>query len=449
MNEVVTPQLLTGWGRSTWSAATIAAPRSIDEVVDLVNNAPARGILARGMGRSYGDAAQNAGGTVLDLSAFNDITIHGRDVRVGAGVVLSDLIDVLLAHRLFVPVTPGTSQVTVAGLLAADVHGKNHHIDGSWANHVTSIEIVTGDGQVRTLRPDDESAQHFWATAGGMGLTGIVTALTFTAIPVASNQMSVTTRRIPDLGTLMDAMRDADTTARYSVAWIDSTGLTGQIGRGILTTAEHDDRPGHAAHAPRPTRTLTMPARIPSGLLRPFTVGAFNSAYYRLMGREGTNVAMPLRSYFHPLDGIAEWNRVYGRRGFVQYQFVVPDASAWVINTALQLLHSIGAPSAVSVLKRFGAANPGPLSFPMPGWTLALDIPIGPPALAATLDHLDDIVITAGGREYLAKDARMSPWSLRRGYPRLGAWQETAAEMDPRGIFTSDLDRRLNLRGDR
>ncbi len=445
---VASVQLLSGWGRATWSAATVAAPASVDDVVDLIEQAPERGILARGLGRSYGDVAQNAGGVVVDLSAFDEITITGHEVRVGAGVHLSHLIDVLLAHRLFVPVTPGTSHVTVGGLLAADVHGKNHHVDGSWANHVTSLDIVTGDGQVRTLRPDDATAQQFWATAGGMGLTGIVTALTFTAIPVTSDHMRVTTQRISNIGELMTRMREADTTARYSVAWIDTTGLTGQLGRGILTTAEHDDRVDHTHRSTR-TRTRTMPARIPSGLLRPLTVGAFNAAYYQLMGRPGVDVSVPLRAYFHPLDGIAQWNRVYGKRGFVQYQFVVPDESAWVIDTALKLLRSIGAPSAVSVLKRFGAGNPGPLSFPAPGWTLALDIPVGPPALAATLDHLDDIVITAGGREYLAKDARMSPWALRRGYPRLEEWQETAARMDPRGIFTSDLDRRLRLRGDR
>ena len=440
--------MLTGWGRSTRSVADVVPVTGTDQIAELIATAPERGILARGMGRSYGDAAANAGGIVLDTAALDDITIEGTTVRVGAGVVLADLIDVLLRQGLFVPVTPGTSQVSIAGLIATDVHGKNHHVDGSWGNHVTSIDLVDGTGALRTLTPETE---EFWATVAGMGLTGVITAATFTAIEVPSSAMRVTTRSWRDLDEVMDAMREADRTARYSVAWIDSVGLTGPLGRGIVSTGEHADAPARGSHAAprprhRPHRRPSIPDVVPSGVLSRWSVGAFNELWWRVSGRPRTNSIESISSYFHPLDGVTDWNRVYGSAGMVQYQFVVPDDASEVIGIALRRLRDAHAPSFLTVLKRFGAANPAPLSFPMPGWTLALDLPAGNPRLPDALTELDTIVLDAGGRHYLAKDAHMGPDALTRGYPRLDEWRAVRERMDPRGVFHSDLDRRVHLR---
>ncbi len=373
---------LTGWGRSTHSVADVVSVAHAGEVIELVQSAPERGILARGMGRSYGDAASNGGGIVIDTAALNDITIDGTTVRVGAGVVLADLIDELLRHGLFVPVTPGTSQVSIAGLVATDVHGKNHHVDGSWGHHVTAIDLIDGTGAVRTLTPDGDDSEDFWATIAGMGLTGVITSVTFTAIKVPSSSMRVTTRPWRNLDELMQAMREADRGARYSVAWIDSVGLTGPLGRGIMSTAEHADAPLHGAHAaPKPRTRPSIPDIVPSGVLSRLSVGAFNEMWWRVSGRPRTEQSESISSYFHPLDGVADWNRIYGRAGMVQYQFVVPDDASEVISIALNRLRDAHAPSFLTVLKRFGPGNRAPLSFPMPGWTLALDLPAGNPRL--------------------------------------------------------------------
>lgn len=438
---------LTGWGRSTHSVADVVTVNDTDHVVELMQSAPERGILARGMGRSYGDAASNGGGIVIDTAALNDISIDGTRVRVGAGVVLADLIDHLLRHGLFVPVTPGTSQVSVAGLVATDVHGKNHHVDGSWGHHVTAIDLVDGSGALRTLTPEGDDSEDFWATVAGMGLTGVITSVTFTAIEVPSSSMRVTTRPWRDLGELMQAMHEADRSARYSVAWIDSVGLTGPLGRGIMSTAEHADESLNGSHtAPKPRTRPSIPDIVPSGVLSRLSVGAFNEMWWRVSGRPRTDAIESIGSYFHPLDGVADWNRIYGRAGMVQYQFVVPDGASEVIGMALNRLRNANAPSFLTVLKRFGPGNRAPLSFPMPGWTLALDLPAGNLRLPAALAELDAIVLDAGGRHYLAKDAHMSAEAVRRGYPRLDEWRAVRRRLDPHALFHSDLDRRVALR---
>ncbi len=450
----MTTQLLTGWGRSTRSAADVRLVDDPDDIVEIIRSAPERGILPRGNGRSYGDAAQNAGGIVLDLTALDHAEIDGRSVTVGAGVHLDSLIDTLLRHGLFVPVTPGTSQVTIAGLVAADVHGKNHHVDGSWGHHVTSLDLIDGTGRTRTLTPKGPDSDLFWATIAGMGLTGVITSITFTALEVPSPQMSVTTTPVRELPELMERMRAADDTAHYSVAWVDSVGLTGPLGRGILSTAEHAEadprRARHASPAAESSRRRppSMPKGMPGGLLSSLSVGAFNEMWWRYSGRPRRDHRESVRSYFHPLDGVAEWNRIYGPAGMVQYQFVVPDEAGELIGTNLQRLKDAQAPSFLTVLKRFGPGNDAPLSFPMPGWTLALDLPAGNPRLPAALADLDALVSEAGGRHYLAKDAHVSPAAIRRGYPDLSRWQATRRELDPQGVFNSDLARRLQLISD-
>lgn len=436
--------VLSGWGRATRSSARLMQVTDEEAVEAAVAEAGHRGVLARGSGRAYGDAATNAGGCVLDLGSLDDVRIDGTRVTAGAGVRLDALMERLSAVGLFPPVVPGTRHVTLAGLIAADVHGKNHHTAGSWGSHVTSLRLVDGHGQARTLSPDDPDPSSFWATVGGMGLTGVITEVTFQAMSVPSTRIRATESRYATLADVMDALRDADRRATYSVAWIDSCGGGSRLGRGIVSVGEHD-----SSASPDPlssTRSrLRVPVVPPVSALVPATIGAFNEAWYRRAGQAATAKSVSAWSFFFPLDQVVDWNRLYGPRGFVQYQFVVPDEAAHVVGAVLEQLRDAGASSFLSVLKRFGPGNQGPLSFPRPGWTLALDLAAANPRLPDVLDRLDDEVTSVGGRHYLAKDSRMSIKTLRAGYPRLCEWQEARDRLDPNGIFQSDLGRRLDL----
>jgi decaprenylphospho-beta-D-ribofuranose 2-oxidase len=355
----------------------------------------------------------------------------------------------LLPRGLFLPVTPGTRYVTVGGAIACDVHGKSHHVAGSFGRHVVSLDLVTADGETHVVGPDHEP-ELFWATVGGMGLTGVVTRAVLRTIPVETSLMSVTTTRLPDLASAMTAMRTTDERFTYSVAWIDTLARGRGMGRSVLSQGEHATRDeltgraaGHPLQAPGQPR-LAAPPHLPGGLVRHATVRAFNEAWFRKAPVRREGEIQPLSTFFHPLDGVASWNRLYGPRGFVQYQCVVPDDAAETMDRIVDRISRQGHASFLSVLKRFGAGNESPLSFPMAGWTLALDLPAHP-GLATLLDGLDDLVVAAGGRVYLAKDARLGPERLREMYPRLDDFLAVRRRVDPTGVFRSDLSRRLEL----
>ena len=447
LQRVPGEQLLTGWGRTCPSLARVVRPSSVDEIRNLVAHAGSRGVLARGLGRSYGDAAQDSGGVVLDMTSMADITLDptAGTVTCGAGASIDQLLRTLVPAGYFVPVTPGTRMITVGGAIAADVHGKNHHVDGSFGAHVQNMDVVNGAGKVVTVSPKKKPDQ-FWATVGGMGLTGVVTQATFDLIPITSSMIAVDTDRLPDLDAVMASMVEHDAKYRYSVAWIDSVSSSG---RGIITRGDHapaallTDAGDPLAYDPK--IVATAPAFIPSGLLNKLTVRAFNEAWFRKAPKHRVGELQPIGEFFHPLDGVQEWNRVYGPGGFVQYQFVVPDAAGYLIAYARRRLREVGAPSFLTVLKRFGAANPAPLSFPQPGWTLAADVPARIDGLGAVLDELDELVAGAGGRLYFAKDSRQSSAMVLRTYPQLDQWRSVRQSMDPRAVFTSDLARRLGL----
>ncbi|KAF4409298.1 MULTISPECIES: FAD-binding oxidoreductase [Streptomyces] len=430
---------------------TLVRPRSYAETAAAVRDRGPRGVIARGLGRAYGDAAQNAGGHVLDMTGLNRVrsvdTEHGEAV-CDAGVSLHRLMEVLLPLGWFVPVTPGTRQVTVGGAVCADIHGKNHHAEGGFARHVRSLDLLTADGEVRTVTPGTDL---FDATTGGMGLTGVVLGATLRLLPVETSLMTVDTERATDLDDLMARLTAGDHRYRYSVAWIDLLARGSATGRAVLTRGDHaplDALPARSRRDPLAFRPGTLPPAprfLPDGLLRRGTVGLFNELWYRRAPRSRTGELQRLSAFFHPLDGVPDWNRIYGRSGFVQYQFVVGHERADALRRVVGMLARRRCPSFLAVLKRFGPADPGWLSFPMAGWTLALDIPAGLPGLGRFLDELDEVVAEAGGRVYLAKDARLRPETLAAMYPRLGDFRALRAQLDPDGVFASDLARRLGL----
>ncbi|MEW1681600.1 FAD-binding oxidoreductase [Streptomyces sp. NPDC093594] len=444
---------VTGWGRTAPSAARLIRPRTFEEAALAVRGCGARGGIARGLGRAYGDAAQNAGGEVFDMTGLDRIhaiDADGGTVLCDAGVSLHRLMEVLLPLGWFVPVTPGTRYVTVGGAIGADIHGKNHHVSGSFSRHVESFELLTADGRVRTVVP---GTPLFEATAGGMGLTGVILTATVRLQPVETSWMSVDTERASDLDDLMARLADTDHRYRYSVAWIDLLARGRATGRAVLSRGDHAPldalpRGGRARREPLSFRTSRLPAApsfVPEGLLSRTTVGLFNELWYRRAPRARTGELQRIPAFFHPLDGVPHWNRIYGRGGFVQYQFVVGHGREDTLRRIVRRISERRCPSFLAVLKRFGDADPGWLSFPVPGWTLALDIPASLPGLGGFLDELDEEVAAADGRVYLAKDSRLRPELLAAMYPRLDDFRSLRAELDPRGVFTSDLSRRLRL----
>ena len=445
-------QELTGWSRTAPTRATVTTPTTPDGLAATVDDAPERGVIARGLGRSYGDAAQNAGGAVADatgvrrLLAFDGLT---GLVTAESGLSFDDLLRVVVPQGWFVPVSPGTRYVTVGGAIAADVHGKNHHRDGSFAQHVRSLRLRTPVGIVE-IGPDQDP-ELFWATAGGMGLTGVILDATFALQPIPSSRLLVDTERTTDLEDALDRMSRGDDGYHYSVAWIDLVATGAAMGRSVLTRGDFapvDALPERERDEPLaydPSVRLVAPPWVPNLALNRWSVRAFNEVWYRRQPHHRTGEVQAIPPFFHPLDFVKGWNRIYGDRGFLQWQMVVPFGAEDTLRRSVEALSGEGRPSFLAVLKRFGAGDPGPLSFPMPGWTLALDIPAGDASLAPLLDRLDREVADAGGRIYLAKDSRLDPALLPVMYPRLDEWREVRARVDPDGILQSDLARRLGL----
>jgi decaprenylphospho-beta-D-ribofuranose 2-oxidase len=409
------------------------------------------GVIPRGLGRSYGDAAQCTGGLTIDTSGLRHVGPLDEGtatIEVGSGVSLHELMCRLIPKGWFVPVTPGTRYVTVGGAIAADVHGKNHHCDGSFGRHVVQMSLVTPLG-VLTVSPDHEP-DLFWATAGGMGLTGVIVSAVLRLIPIETSWMLVDSRRFNRLDTLMSAMESGDSRYRYSVAWLDCSEGRNVNHRSILTRGDHapfDALPQRLRSRRREAPgdpALRVPRTGPGRLLNRLSIRALNEAWFRL-SRESEDSLQSLAGYFHPLDGVGAWNLLYGPRGFVQYQFAVPSDRGDVVQDAVELVVSSGLPSFLGVLKRFGPGTPGPLSFAQEGWTLALDFPLGPPSLPAMLDRLDEAVAGAAGRVYLAKDSRLRPDLVPTMYPRMNDMARISRRVDPDGVLASDLSRRLGI----
>ena len=339
--------------------------------------------------------------------------------------------------------------MTIGGAIAADIHGKNHHKEGGFGDHVESLVLATANGDFVQASPS-ENAELFFATIGGMGLTGVIVEATFRLRPIETGWVRQTTVVAPHLEAAMAALDEADA-ASYSAAWIDCVAQGCQLGRSLVFLGEHarldelsNATNGHrypAISAPH----LSAPFDFPSFILNQWSIGAFNEIYFRRGARKaGQSNLVPIDSFFFPLDSVGNWNRIYGRQGFIQYQCVIPLASGLTaLSEILGRIAARGDGSFLSVLKKLGPSN-GLLSFPLAGYTLALDFPIRP-ELPNFLDELDGIVAEASGRLYLAKDARQSPAALEAGYPRLRNFREVRRQVDPAGCLRSRLSERLGI----
>ena len=441
---------LSGWGRYPRCLADIYRPEKFAELAELVS-AEHMPLVPRGAGRAYGDASLNAAGRVVDLTRFNRMIAFDEAaglLRCEAGVTIGEIIDTFMPRGFFPAVVPGTRFVTVGGAIAADVHGKNHHRDGSIAAHVASIDVMIASGDVRHCSPS-ENADLFRATVGGMGLTGAIVEAELKLRRIESAWIESKIERAANIDHAIEAFERSDQLFDYSVAWIDCASAASALGRSVVSFGNFAAREqiGMRNRATplklNARRTAALPFDFPSFALGPFTVSTFNAMYYR-RHRDTPRAIVDCERFFFPLDSIRDWNRIYGANGFVQYQCAWPmaESRAGLVETLETIAQSRRA-SFLAVLKKFGPQE-GMLSFPMAGYTLSLDFPMRP-GLIPFLDQLDEMVLKRGGRLYLAKDARMRSEMFHAGYPHLGEWREIKAAVDPNNRFSSDLARRLEM----
>lgn len=437
---------LSSWGRYPISDSTVCRPRNIAALAAALSDTPGKSsndaaCIARGMGRSYGDSAlaPNVQSTTA-LDHFMSFDETEGLLRCAAGTTLESILRVIMPRGWFLPVVPGTWHVSVGGAIASDVHGKNHHLDGSFSQYVESLRLMLASGEILQCS-EQENPHLFHATCAGMGLTGIITDATLRLRRVRSSAILQRSLRASNLETLF-ALLETHHDTRYSVAWLDCLSRGSSLGRSLLYLGEHAD---DETFTPLSNSRVNVPWTTPAFLLNRYSMSLFNSAYYHKPIRAGLEQRLEAKQYFFPLDSIQHWNRLYGKKGFLQYQCVIPNATALsAMREILTRISDAGKGSFLSVLKKLGPANRNLLSFPLAGYTLALDFKFEP-AILPLLDALDHIVLAHGGRLYLTKDARMSQDMFRRSYPR---WEEMAqirAKTGADRFFHSLQSRRLGL----
>jgi decaprenylphospho-beta-D-ribofuranose 2-oxidase len=428
---------VSGWGRHPITLGTVARPERLRLPPD------GRPVLPRGLGRSYGDAAVPSAPGARVLETVRADRVLAFDAGSGAltceaGLALDEIVRVFLPQGWFPPVTPGTRFVTIGGCVACDVHGKNHHRDGSFGSFVERLVVDVADGREVECGPHRER-ELFLATVGGMGLTGLITEVTLRLQPVESGWMVVETAPVAGLAAMLDGLRDAAKDWQYTVGWIDCLARGAALGRGILMRGRHAGRGEAPAGPPPDPRCLAVPMNAPEWLLSPLLMRAFNTAYYRSHARHpgGSARIVPYHGFFYPLDAIGNWNRLYGRRGFLQYQCVVPRAAGAAVAELLERLAAAGTASFLAVIKDCGPESDAYLSFPLEGTTLALDLPYRGPATERLVHELNAVVIAAGGRVYLAKDAVTRAEDFALMVPRLAQWRRVRDAWDPERRFRS------------
>ena len=449
-DSLITRKEISGWGRRDFVNSKLVNLKSSYEITNFIKGSYSSSLITRGLGRSYGDAAQLKEDFVLNVNFSKGISLSGNQLTVGGGVTIDQLLEVIVPLGYFLPVTPGSAKVTIGGAIAADVHGKNHHKVGSLGNHVSRILLINGRGDIEEIKLElgqsDKKNNFFWATIGGMGLTGIILEATISLIKIETSLMKVDTFICDDLEKLMDVMKLKDQDYTYSVSWIDSLH---KKNRGVLTCGDHAkiqeiDKGQSDLLSYNSKYLINAPKIIPNGLLNKFTVKAFNKLWFTKSNLSGKNI-QTIPQFFYPLDGVNNWNRIYGSQGFYQYQFVVPDDKSYFIAKTLDTLKKSSAYSFLTVLKRLGKSNNAFLSFPQSGWTLSVDLPGFNINILGVLKELDIELASIGGKLYLAKDSRQTPNMFRKSYPFYEKWRSIKQEMDPDNIFQSDLSRRLRI----
>jgi decaprenylphospho-beta-D-ribofuranose 2-oxidase len=436
---------VSGWGRSLHSFTDLQLARSLD---CLVEKSAERGVIARGLGRSYGDSAGNTGGMTLELRHFDGIQIDttSATATLGSGVTIQKLEEECLALGYFPFVVPGTAKVTVGGAIASDIHGKSHHRVGSFSNHIIEIKLITSDGRERTIFPSGETSDLFWATVGGMGLTGIILEAKIRLRKIETSFVKVVESRTKNLDQLLTTLIDFNQRFLYTVAWVDLSGNF--VGRGIVSGANHalvsDLTDRKLLNAPKSKIKHEFKIAFPFNfsLINNWTIRLFNAVWFNKP--LGKNI-QEIRKYMHPLDGIDNWNEVYGTNGFIQYQFVIPYEKSYLLDIVLTKLRDEKCASFLTVLKSFGENSKGFISFPIKGWTFAVDLPTSGQKISKVLRELDEIVVSAGGRIYLTKDSRLNSELLPEMYPDLEKWKGIKHEFDPFNRWQSDQGRRLKL----
>jgi decaprenylphospho-beta-D-ribofuranose 2-oxidase len=451
---------LTGFGRTAPSVAEVLSTRdteliakAVGQIAETSGRRNSRGVIARGLGRSYGDNAQNGGGLVIDMTPLNKIHSIESETRladVDAGVSLDQLMKAALPFGLWVPVLPGTRQVTVGGAIACDIHGKNHHSAGSFGNHVVSMQLLTADGQIRHLTPEGEDAELFWATVGGNGLTGIVLRAVIAMTPTETAYFiadGIATHSLDEtVAVHLDGTEDNYT---YSAAAFDLISAPPKLGRAAVSRgslAKLDQLPPKLAKNPLQFTAPHLPAIpnvFPIGTVNKLTGRIIGEAFYRISGNY-QNKIVNLTQFYHMLDLTTGWQYAYGPRGFAQHQFLVPPNAMEEFKDIIRWIQTQGHYSFLNVFKLFGPGNRAPLSFPMAGWNVAMDFP-NKAGVNEFLNELDSRVMEFGGRVYTAKDSRVSADNFHAMYPRIDEWIAVRRKVDPAGVFVSDMARRLEL----
>lgn len=429
---------ISGWGNYPKQEAQVLTPSSCAALNAMVKQE--NSLIARGMGRSYGDSA-NAH-KVLQTSYcdhFVEFDAKTGKLTAEAGITLREILQIIVHRGWFLPVTPGTGYVTLGGAIASDVHGKNHHVAGTFGQHVQSITMVLGTGEIVTASLK-ENADLFHATCAGMGLTGVIISATIQLIPICSSLINQKTIKADCIEAACEAFED-NIGATYSVAWIDCLTKGKTLGRSVLILGEHAHSGGFEIDIKDP---VSAPFNTPASLLNSTTMKMFNAAYWH-KAQHNQSKTVPLMPYFYPLDAIGNWNKLYGKSGFLQYQCVIPkDDGIANMRKLLTEIADSGEGSFLAVLKQFGEANDNFLSFPTAGYTLALDFKFTASAIAI-LHKLEDMVVGMGGRIYLAKDAVMQEATFKATYPEWETFESVREKYGAIGKFGSAQSKRLGL----
>jgi decaprenylphospho-beta-D-ribofuranose 2-oxidase len=434
----------TSWGRAHSTKAPYIEPSSRDELQEQFNNIQTQRILAYGAGRSYGDQAISKDGTAVMTHRLKSVISFDPDnaeLVVESGATFAELLATLVPRGLMLPVNPGTGFVTIGGAIANDIHGKNHDVDGSFCNHVKWIELLTADGNRHVVSREKE-ADLFYATIGGSGMTGIILSAAIRLMRVSGDCVRMTQSRMTSLDMFFEELLVARENKRFFVGWIDALCKGKNFGRGILESAEFKNE----FRGLKPGRRVRVPIDFPSATLNAWSVRAFNALYYHHVPASGRVSEIPVDKFLYPLDAIVDWNRLYGRLGFDQFQCVIPDDGATEgLRQILGRISQSGIGSFLGVIKTLGGTGEGHLSFPIRGVTLALDIPRKKGSTDLMLE-LQRMTADFGGRIYLAKDSRMTSSLFERMYPNLPKFREALNHWDPDHRFDSVMSRRLSFR---